>query len=111
VETLLVYVTVPDPEQAELIAGKLIEKHLAACCNIIPGISSIYHWQGKIHKDSELLLLIKTTSEKYEMLEKEILALHSYDVPEIIAADITAGSRKYIEWIRQTVEDSDESFS
>ena len=110
-KTLLVYVTVPDREQAELIAGTLVEKHLAACCNIIPGISSIYYWQGRVHSDSELLLLIKTTSEKYELLEKEILALHSYDVPEVIAVNIAAGSEKYIKWIQQTVEESDESNS
>jgi periplasmic divalent cation tolerance protein len=111
VKTLLVYVTVADREQAELIAGTLVEKHLAACCNIIPGISSIYYWQGRVNTDSELLLLIKTTSEKYELLEREILALHSYDVPEVIAVKIDAGSEKYIKWIQQTVEESDESNS
>ncbi len=106
---LLVYVTVPDQDQAKLIAGRLVEKHLAACCNIVPDITSIYYWQGKIQTDSELLLIIKTTSEKYEMLEKEILALHSYDVPEIISTNIISGNSKYIDWIRKTVKDSNES--
>lgn len=98
-DCVVVYITVPSPEEGEKIARVLVEKRLVACVNIIPGIRSIYHWEGKICDDRELLLIAKTKASLFESLEKEVKKLHSYKVPEIIAVPISAGSSDYINWI------------
>src|SRR3990170_607347 len=98
---IIVLITVSSPEEGEKIAKALIEKRLAACVNILPGLRSIYHWQGKICDDKELLLLAKTRVDVFDILEKEVKALHSYEVPEIIALPIVAGSRDYLNWINE----------
>jgi periplasmic divalent cation tolerance protein len=100
----MVFCTAPGEEEATLIARTLIEKKLAACCNIIPAATSIYSWQGEIEEAKEALLLIKTTQKAYEQLEKEIKMIHNYAVPEIIAAKIETGSAAYFDWIFQNVE-------
>ena len=96
---LLVYCTTSGKEEAKKIAHTIIEKNLAACCNILPNAISIYNWQGKTEQTEESLILIKTTQRKYEQLEKEIKMIHSYSVPEIIATKIETGSSAYIDWI------------
>ena len=101
---LMVYCTVADQKEAEMIADILIDKRLAACCNVIPTINSIYRWKGKVQKTKESLVLIKTTQKKYEQLEKEIKMIHSYSVPEIIATKIETGSSAYIDWVINCVE-------
>jgi periplasmic divalent cation tolerance protein len=101
---LLVFCTSPDFNEAKSISHILVEKKLAACCNIIPNVSSIYQWQGKIEESQEALMLIKTTQKKYDQLEKEIKMMHSYSVPEIIAANIETGSRAYIDWIMESIK-------
>jgi len=98
---IIVLITVSSPEEGEKIAKALVEKRLAACVNIVPGLRSIYHWQGKICDDKELLLLAKTRVDVFDILEKEVKALHSYEVPEIIALPIVAGSRDYLNWINE----------
>ena len=103
-KSIIVYCTVPSPELAEQIAVKLIQHKIAACCNIIPGLTSIYSWEGKIEKDSELLLMIKSTEENYKKIENEIINLHSYEVPEIISLEINEGSREYLNWIHQNTK-------
>jgi len=99
VNAILVFCTCPDEASAERIAGALVEEHLAACVNRIPGIDSTYRWQGKVCRDSEQLLLIKTTRERFEALRERIVALHPYELPEVIAVDIALGSAAYLEWI------------
>ena len=101
---LLVYCTVANNEEAKAIAHILIEKKLAACCNIIPSINSIYCWKGGVEKLDESLMLIKTTQKKYEQLEKEIKMIHSYSVPEIIATKLETGSAAYIDWIIECLD-------
>ena len=96
---LLVYCLTSGKEEAIKIAQTIIEKNLAACCNILPGVTSIYNWQGETEQSQESLILIKTTQKKYEQLEKEIKMIHSYSVPEIIATKIETGSSAYIDWI------------
>ena len=96
---LIVFCTCPDETCAEHIATALVEEHLAACVNRIPGIASTYRWQGKLCRDSEQLLLIKTTRERFEALRERIVALHPYELPEVIAVDIAAGSAPYLDWI------------
>ena len=101
---LVVFVTVPNPETAAAIAGTLVEEHLAACGNIIPAVRSIYRWQGRIEDESEALLVLKTRSELFEPLRARVAALHSYDVPEIIAVPLVAGHEPYLEWIDSSTE-------
>ena len=101
---LLVYCTVANQDEAKSIANTLIEKNLAACCNIIPSIHSIYYWKGEVEESEESLMMIKTTQKKYDQLEKEIKMIHSYSVPEIIATKLETGSNAYIDWIIECVD-------
>ena len=98
-EILLGLSTFPDLETARRIAGQLVTGNFAACANLIPAIESIYRWQGKVCRDSEYLLLIKTTNDRFDVLRDRIVALHPYDTPEIIAAEITRGLQPYLHWI------------
>ena len=81
----------------------LCEAHEAACVNIVPGIRSVYVWEGKECNEQECLLLIKSTSEKFEAVRARIRQLHSYKVPEIIAVPISAGDPAYLAWLREAV--------
>lgn len=101
---LLILCTCPDAESAGRIAHALVEERLAACVNRVPALTSVYRWQGEIHEDSEVLLLIKTRRELFESLRARLVALHPYDVPEVIALDITAGHAPYLEWLRTETE-------
>ncbi len=96
---LVVFITTPTPEVAAQIARALVEERLAACGNVVPGLRSIYRWEGKIHDDAEALLVLKTTRARFEALRERALALHPYEVPEVIALPIEAGSAPYLEWI------------
>ena len=96
---IIVYITVPSPEEGKKIAKALVEKRLAACVNIVPGLRSIYHWQEKICDENELLLIAKTRDSLFERLEHEVKSIHSYKVPEIIALPIVKGSKEYLDWI------------
>jgi periplasmic divalent cation tolerance protein len=98
----VVLVTASSQKEAETIAGSLIESQLAACVNLLP-IHSIYTWQGQIHSASEWQLIIKTDLSLFSQLEKKIKELHSYEVPEIIALPILAGSQPYLKWISDQV--------
>ncbi len=103
-EAIIVFCTCPDETSAERIATALVEEHLAACVNRIPGVASTYRWQGKICHDSECLLLIKTTRERFDVLRDRILALHPYELPEVIAVDIALGLDRYIDWIESQTQ-------
>lgn len=96
----IVFITTPDLDTAESIANALLEKRLAACVNIFQGLRSMYHWEGKIEDDQEILLMIKTRAE---LLEKQLIPLvqklHPYQVPEIIALPIVGGGQSYLDWI------------
>jgi len=98
----VVLVTTASIEEAEAIANALVEAQLAACCTLLP-IHSIYIWQGKVHKEQEWQLLIKTDLALFPTLEAKIRELHSYEVSEIIALPIIAGSKPYLEWISEQV--------
>ena len=100
-QSQLVLCTCPDQKSAQSIAEILIDQHLAACVNILPGVKSIYSWQGKQETAQELLLVIKTTKNVYETLEKTIIELHPYELPEIIAVNIEAGNAGYLDWISE----------
>ena len=98
---LLCYCTCPDPASARRIAETLVDEHLAACVNQLPGIRSVYRWQGAVHTDSEELLLIKTTDARFAALERRLLELHPYEVPELIAVPVAQGHQAYLDWVRQ----------
>lgn len=99
----IVLVTAGSQQEAEAIACALVEAHLAACVNLTP-VSSIYTWQGKVNRDEEFQLIIKTDLRQFEALETKIRELHSYELPEIIAIPIVAGSTAYLQWIGEQVK-------
>ncbi len=99
---LTVLCTVPDASTGQTIARTLVHEGLAACVNLLPGITSVYRWQGEVQENPELLLIIKTTQARYPALEARIKELHPYEVPEIIAHKIEAGLKSYLEWIAQS---------
>ena len=96
---LLALCTCPTPELAERIARTLVEERLAACVNRLPAVHSTYRWQDKVCTDSEVLLLIKTTRDRFDALKARILELHAHEVPEVIALEITTGGERYLDWI------------
>jgi periplasmic divalent cation tolerance protein len=92
-------VTCPNRLVGETIGRTLVEEHLAACTNVIPGVTSIYRWQGNVCRDREVLLLIKTRRSRVAALTRRVRDLHSYAVPEILALPIAAGSPPYLAWV------------
>ena len=101
-DAIVVFMTAASGEEAARLADMLVGANLAACVQILPGIESVYRWEGKIERQSEVLLLAKTKKWKFEELEREVRALHSYDTPEIIAVPVTAGSAPYLAWLMQS---------
>lgn len=97
--TLIVLTTMPDPASAEDIAEQLIGENLAACVNIMGEMTSIYRWQGKVHKGTEHQLMIKTTSECFKGVKNWITEHHPYDLPEIIAIPVAEGLPNYLDWV------------
>ena len=103
-EPIVVFLTAANGEEAVRLADMLIGAHLAACVQILPEMESVYRWEGKIERQPEILLLVKTTRSKFDELEKEVRALHSYETPEIIALPVVAGSAPYLEWLRASLK-------
>lgn len=102
-KAIIVYVTASSDTEAKRISETLVKERLAACCNILPGISSIYTWEGKLCEEKEVLLLIKSFEDRFEDLSKKIKSLHSYKVPEIIAVPFTRGDDAYLRWMGESV--------
>jgi periplasmic divalent cation tolerance protein len=98
-EVVVVLTTWPSVEMARAIGRKLVDEKLAACANIVPAIESIYRWQGKVETSPEVLVIFKTTEERYAQLESRIRGLHSYDVPEIICLPVSGGLPSYLTWV------------
>ncbi|XP_004299709.1 PREDICTED: protein CutA 1, chloroplastic-like [Fragaria vesca subsp. vesca] len=105
VPSIVVYVTVPNKEVGKKLAESLVREKLAACVNIVPGIQSVYQWEGEVQTDSEELLIIKTRQSLFEALTEHVKSNHPYDVPEVIALPINAGSLNYLEWIKNSTRD------
>lgn len=101
---ILVFCACGDRQEAVQIARALVEERLAACVNVLPGVESIYRWKGNVETASEVLLLAKTSERRFLELRDRITALHSYEVPEIVALSIAAGSEKYLEWLTAETE-------
>jgi periplasmic divalent cation tolerance protein len=100
---LLILSTCESRSQAERIGHALVSERLAACVNIVPGLTSIYRWQGAVETASECLLLIKTTLEEAKAVEVRVSQLHSYDTPELLRLPIEGGSEKYMDWLISAV--------
>lgn len=101
-DELVVLVTTSTRDEAAAIADALVSERLAACVNIVPAIESVYRWEGKITRDSEALMIIKTTDERYPEVERRIKELHSYSTPEVVALRIERGSEQYLTWLRDS---------
>ncbi|MDB6172284.1 MAG: divalent-cation tolerance protein CutA [Chthoniobacteraceae bacterium] len=98
-EVLLVLSTFGNADEARRVARLLVEERLAACVNVIPAIESIYRWEEKVETATEVLVLIKTTSDRYPALEARIKALHSYELPEVLAFRAHDGLPGYLRWV------------
>jgi periplasmic divalent cation tolerance protein len=100
---ILILTTTGSMELAEKIARSLVEEGNAACVNILPGIRSLYRWEGRICDDQEFLMLIKTGADRYKEVQECIHRLHNYNTPEVIALHITAGDPDYLNWLREQI--------
>lgn len=96
---ILVYATFPSSDDAELIGGRLVDDGLAACVNILPGMVSIYVWQGQRQRDSECAMIIKSRAALADRIVETVRTLHPYDNPALVVLDITAGSPPFLDWI------------
>src|ERR1044072_3638131 len=101
---IIVITAVGDEEQALLVARELVARRLAACVNVVPGIRSVYRWQGKICRDGEYLLIVKPLESEREAVAAAIRELHSYELPEVLAFTAAAGDERFLAWIRDSVE-------
>jgi periplasmic divalent cation tolerance protein len=99
-DVLLVLSTFPTAEKASEVASALVDARLAACVNLVPGLTSLYRWQGGVARDSEVLVIIKTTRARFDALADRLRALHPYDLPEIVAIDAADGSQAYLDWVK-----------
>jgi len=95
----VVLVTAPDLAAAERIGRSLVEEGLAACANLLPGVRSIYRWQGELHDEPEVLLIVKTRASLVAALAARVRALHPYELPEVLALPVAAGSEPYLAWV------------
>jgi len=102
-DTLMVFVTTPSVEEGRTIARALVTEHLAACVNVVPGVHSVFFWEGQLQEEAEVLLVVKTRRERYQALQRRILELHAYSVPEVLALAVEAGSPAYLAWVGETV--------
>jgi periplasmic divalent cation tolerance protein len=103
-DKIVVFVTAGNSDEAAALARTVVEKRLAACVNVLPGVTSWYWWEGKVTEDREVVLVIKTSRDKFDALEKEVLRQHSYAVPEIIALPVVEGSKNYLNWIEESLK-------
>lgn len=101
---IVVVTTVGDEEQGNLIARELIARRHAACVNMVSGVKSFYRWQGKICRDGEFMLIIKTMDHEYPAVAETIRELHSYELPEILAFEISRGDAKFLDWVGNSLD-------
>ncbi len=97
-DVLVVLVTCP-PNQAEAIANALVEERVAACVNVVPSLHTVYRWKGAVQHESEAMLLVKTTKDRFEALKQAVLRHHPYELPEVIAIQVDRGHAPYLEWV------------
>lgn len=105
-EAIVVFTTFPDAETARRIVRTLVEEHLIACGNLLPGVESIYRWKENIETAPEILAVLKSEPGRYARLEARLCELHPYEVPECVAFRATAGLPAYLQWISEAVSDA-----
>jgi periplasmic divalent cation tolerance protein len=98
-QAIFIYITTPSESEARKIAEAVVADRLAACANIVPGMKSIYHWQGKIEQGNETVLILKTRAELFQAVETRVKELHSYSAPCIVSLPLTDVSEGYLQWI------------
>jgi len=104
-EPIVVLITAANRDEADRIAEMLVNARLAACVQILPEIQSIYRWQGEVARESEVLLLVKTASGRFDDLVSRVTAIHSYETPEIIALPVAAAAEPYLKWLRGSLSE------
>jgi periplasmic divalent cation tolerance protein len=102
-ERLVVLSSVGSAEDAQRIARALVERGLAACVNIVPGVTSIYRWKGQVEAAAERLLVIKTRAQRFEALCQALVELHPYELPEVVAMPLECGHAAYLAWLDESV--------
>ncbi len=102
-DAVVVLVTAPSAEKAAQMARTVVEERLAACVNVVPGLRSIYRWEGQVQDEPEVLMVVKTRAEAFERLRARIASLHPYSCPEVIALPVVAGHGPYLEWLAGSV--------
>jgi periplasmic divalent cation tolerance protein len=98
-EAVVVLLTAPDAEVGSGLARTLVDERLAACVNLVPGVRSIYRWEGRIHDDAEVLLIAKTRADRCDALAARVRALHPYTLPEVLVLPTAGGSAEYLAWV------------
>lgn len=98
-----VLITAPDAATAETLARTLVEERLVACANLVPGVVSIYRWQGEVERAEEILLVLKTVAARTEELRERAVELHPYEVPEVLVLPVEGGHGAYLDWVRASV--------
>ena len=101
-DIIVVLITCPNRRVAETLGRTLVEDRLAACANVVPGLTSIYRWEGKLCRDREVLVLLKTRQPRFAALARRVRELHPYSVPEVIALSVAAGSPAYLAWVAES---------
>jgi periplasmic divalent cation tolerance protein len=102
-DAIIVLVTAPTADKAAELARTLVEEKLAACGNVVPGLRSIYRWEGKVQDEPEALLILKTTAPLFQALKERVVAVHPYQCPEVLRLDVEEGHAPYLQWIRDNV--------
>jgi periplasmic divalent cation tolerance protein len=100
-EVRVALITAPDPETATRIARALVEERLVACVNVVPGVRSIYRWEGAVEEDAEVLLVVKTRADRTGELVDRVVELHPYDLPEVVMLPAVGGNPGYLDWVRE----------
>ena len=103
----LCFCTCPDDATARRIADALVEERLAACVNVLPGLRSVYRWQGAIQREDEVLLLIKTTRAQVAPLTARVASLHPHELPELVAVEVAGGLAAYLDWVEEQTRTGD----
>ena len=106
-DVLVCLCTCPDPDSARVLGRTLVEERLAACVQLLPGIESIYRWNGAVETAAEILLVLKTTRARHAALQARLVALHPYDVPELVALPAVAGLPAYLHWVTDSTRAAD----
>jgi periplasmic divalent cation tolerance protein len=103
-DSIMVFMTAANRDEARRLAEMLVGEKLAACVQILPDMESVYRWQGQIERQNEILLIAKTRLSEFAALEREVRKIHSYETPEIVACPISAGSAPYLKWLNESVD-------